>query len=121
MNRLVMIDVDTFDEKHLDKHLVEIIPEHPVKEMRTAAVVGGKWLVVYMEKISDKMEIYSMNEPAKHLGNIKLPDIGVIGKMEGKYNETEFIYSFSSFTEAGGLYRVMMDDPNFKSETLRTM
>lgn len=54
-----------------------------------------------------------MSVPAKLVKNIKLPDIGKVSKTYGIYNETELIYTFSSFTEAGGVYKIDMTNPEY--------
>jgi len=69
-----------------------------------------------MENASDRMKIYDFNTPANHLNDVQLPDIGSVGKSVGHYNETEFFFRFTSFTNPGTLFMLNMD--NYKTEKI---
>ena len=67
-----------------------------------------------MENSSDRIRIYDFSAPAKHLHDVELPEIGTVGKTVGHYNETEFFFRFSSFTNPGTLYFLNMDNFEMK-------
>ena len=75
-------------------------------------------LSYYLVDATDRIVVYDMNVPANQIGEIELPGLGVVNEVAGKYNESDFYYSFSSFTNPGSFYKVDMN--SFEQEHIYT-
>ena len=71
--------------------------------------INDKFIATYQEDAHELLEVFSAQQPAKFLTQIKLPDIGTIQSERGHYNEKEFFFKFTSFSDPGSIYRVDMD------------
>lgn len=100
-----MIDIKNLNPEKWEDAVVEVVPEHPKNNLQSASIINFKLTCFYMENVSDRIKVYDLNQqPAKMLHEIKLPEIGSIGKTVAHYNETEFFFRHSSFTDPGTLY-----------------
>jgi prolyl oligopeptidase len=81
----------------------EIIPE---RENEVLSLVGcvnhDKLLVIHMKDICDYMGLYDLN--GKLLENIPMPTLGTIVDLQGRKNQTEFFYKFSSFLSPASFF-----------------
>lgn len=66
-------------------------------------------IAYYLKDASDFMEVFDLSSPAKHLADIKLPDLGTIMTSHGKHDSDELFYKFGSFTDPGSAWRVDMN------------
>ena len=70
----------------------------------TGVVQGDVLLVCYVADVASKLQIHSLATGSKQR-NIPLPGIGSITSFGGRREDSEFFFSFSSFTEPGATYR----------------
>ena len=95
--------------------LVEIDPKQPGKEnwknvipeskhvLRTVSVVSGKLLVAYLEDVSSKLYVYSMD--GRKISEVELPTMGSARGFSGKPDDKEIFFSFSSFAYPPTVFR----------------
>ena len=129
-----MIDIkEGYNAEKWEESIVDAIPEHKSDVLKGAGIIDYKMTAFYNVNVSDRIKFYDFNAPAKLLHEVNLPDIGTIGKTSGHYNETEFFYKFSSFTDPGTLFRLnttdfsvnkisqtKIGDPNYNSDDYKT-
>jgi prolyl oligopeptidase len=72
----------------------------------------------YLADASDRMTVFDFACPAKQIRDLPLPGIGTVASSFGEHDKKEFIYKFTSFTDAGSSYRVDMD--TFELECIAT-
>lgn len=113
-DRVIMIDIATFDPKNLDASIVEVIPEHKTLINSGSSNLGGKLVVKYMEDASDRVYIYEFGTPAKLLNKVALPKVNAIHKMEGRFDEPTFVVSCDDFISPGTAYEVNVNDFSMK-------
>ena len=105
--KIVMIDVQYGDYiSDPLEHMSIVIPEHPWGVMSGTQVMGGKLIVNYMVKASDRMYIYDFAVPAKFLYRVNLPDIGSINSAHGQYDDPIFLVKTTNFISPGMTYQV---------------
>jgi prolyl oligopeptidase len=69
-----------------------------------------------LQDASDRIKVFDLSVPSKHIKDLELPGIGTVIGTSGKYNQSEFFYKFTSFTDPGSSYRV--DLSTFELETV---
>jgi prolyl oligopeptidase len=85
-----------------------MIGEHQRDVLTSCECIDGKIVAYYLKNASDRMQVFDFSTPAKMLKEIDLPDIGSIVASHGKYDEKDFFFKFSSFTDPGSSWRVDM-------------
>ena len=65
---------------------------------------GDVLLVCYVADVASKLQIHSLATGSKQR-DVPLPGIGSITSFGGRREDSEFFFSFSSFTEPGATYR----------------
>jgi prolyl oligopeptidase len=94
----------------------ELIPEHPKDVLQWASRLKGDFMVTcYLKDVKSSLQLrkFSTGEVIKEL---ELPGIGSVGGFSGSRKQSEFFFSFTSFTEPGAQYRV--EDPSNPSPVL---
>lgn len=81
----------------------EIIPETDAI-LQGAAVVNGQLLAEYEKNASSQLKTFDIN--GRDLGNVKLPQIGTVSGLGGKWNRKEVFFKFSSFTMPDSVYQI---------------
>ena len=66
---------------------------------------GDVLLVCYVADVASKLQIHSLATGSKQR-EVPLPGIGSITNFGGRREDSEFFFSFSSFTEPGATYRL---------------
>jgi prolyl oligopeptidase len=66
-------------------------------------VVGNQFIGTYLHDAHTRVRLFTLN--GKPMGEIPLPGIGSAGGFDGKRNEMETFYSFTSFTAPSTIYR----------------
>lgn len=96
--KLVAININ----KPAKENWKEIIPEkeHLLENVTTA---GGKLFAEYLQDVST--HIYQYDYTGKPEREIELPTIGTAGGFDGKKEDTEVFYSFTSFTFPTTIYK----------------
>ncbi|KAL3130653.1 hypothetical protein ABBQ38_008044 [Trebouxia sp. C0009 RCD-2024] len=84
----------------------DIVPEHLKHVLNWAAALKGDVLLVcYVADVASKLQIHSLGTGSKQR-DIPLPGIGSVTSFGGRREDSEFFFSFSSFTEPGATYRL---------------
>ena len=63
--------------------------------IENALLAGAHVVVDYLVDAKSEVEIYSLN--GKREGNLKLPGIGTVGELSGRYDSPDLFYAFTSF------------------------
>ena len=80
----------------------EMIPESSAV-MEGLSLAGGKLFVNYLENVRSSLRTFSAE--GKRLGEIPVPALGSVSGMNGRWDQDEAFYSFSSFHIPGTVYR----------------
>jgi prolyl oligopeptidase len=80
----------------------EILPESEAV-LQNVSAVGGKLFALYLKNVISELKIFSAE--GKPAGEIKLPALGVVSGMSGRWSSAEGFYSFSSFAYPPTSYR----------------
>src|SRR5690606_19722931 len=96
--RVVAIDLEHPERENW----IEIVPEAE-ETIRSVSHVGGKLIATYLKDAATQVLTFSLDgTPA---GEVTLPGLGSAGGFEGKADDSETFYTFSSFTDPGSIYR----------------
>ena len=80
----------------------DILPqaEEPLKG---SGLVGGKLIASYLQDVKSRVRIFTPDgEPIR---DVELPGIGSASGFDGKWNDAETFYTFSSYTVPSSIYR----------------
>ncbi len=80
----------------------EVIPETDAV-LQSVSAVGGRLFARYLKNVISELRIFDADGTAA--GQIKLPAIGVVSGMSGRWSSSEGFYSFSSFAHPPASYR----------------
>ncbi len=80
----------------------EVIPESSAV-IEGLSLAGGKLFVNYLENVRSSLRIFSPE--GKRLGEIPVPTLGSVSGMNGRWDQDEAYYSFTSFHIPGAIYR----------------
>ena len=80
----------------------EVVPEADAA-IQSFAAVGGKLFVEYLRNATSEVKIFTPD--GKSAGTLKLPGLGTVGAMDGRWESKEVFYRFNSFVEPGVIYR----------------
>lgn len=83
----------------------EVIPQ-TAETLESANVINNQFVVDYLKDARSQIKIFDLK--GEFIREVELPGIGSAGGFEGKRNETETFYSFTSFTAPGTIYRYDM-------------
>ncbi|MDQ2900493.1 MAG: prolyl oligopeptidase family serine peptidase [Acidobacteriota bacterium] len=84
------------------EHWREVVPEGS-SVLESIDTVGGKLAATYLENVISKIRLY--DESGKLLREMKLPGIGTVPGLHGKWEDDETFFEFTSFVEPGTIYR----------------
>ena len=79
-----------------------IVPEG-TDTIDSAAVIGGRLVVLTMHDASSRLRVYSPTGDS--LGEIPLPGLGAVAGISGREDEPELFYNFTSFTHPATNFR----------------
>ncbi len=96
--RIVAIDLD---DPAVDKWR-ELVPESQ-SVLMDAGLIGGKLLAEYLEDVKTVVRRYEPDGTL--LGAVELPGLGSASGFDGKADDSETFYSFSSFNVPNVIYR----------------
>ena len=88
--RLVAIDL----ARPQPEHWRVIVPEGK-DVIDGVEIIGGRFVVRSMRDASSRLAIYAKD--GREVGEVALPGIGTVGAVNGREDEEEFFYSFTSF------------------------
>ncbi|MGZ5304906.1 MAG: prolyl oligopeptidase family serine peptidase, partial [Bacteroidia bacterium] len=89
--KLVLIDPAKMDQDNWKT----IIPENE-NVLKSVSIVGGKIIATYMQHAS--MHVYQHDMTGKLERKIELPGVGTVGGFDGKKEDKEVFYTYTSFT-----------------------
>ena len=89
----------------------EIIPQSEAV-LQGAGVVNGQLLAQYEENASSQLILFSPG--GKLLGDVKLPAIGSVSGIGGKWDRKEVFFAFNSFTIPDSVYQINLSDRSTK-------
>jgi len=81
----------------------EIIPQNDAI-LQGAAIVNGQLLAQYEKNATSQLTLLTID--GKPLGEVKLPAIGSVFGLGGKWNRKEVFFAFHSFTVPDSIYRI---------------
>lgn len=85
----------------------EIIPQTDAV-LQSAGVVNGMLLAQYEENATSQLKLFDTE--GKALGDIRLPAIGSVFGLGGKWNRKEVFFAFHSFTIPDSVYQIDLKD-----------
>ena len=85
----------------------EIIPQTDAV-LQSAGVVNGMLLAQYEENATSQLKLFDTQ--GKALGDIRLPAIGSVFGLGGKWNRKEVFFAFHSFTIPDSVYQIDLKD-----------
>lgn len=62
-----------------------------------------------MANVVDKLKVFDMSTPAKHIKDVDLPGLGVVGDTNSEIDSKELFFMFSSYTDPGSAFRLDMN------------
>jgi prolyl oligopeptidase len=83
-----------------------LIPEDANDVLQSAAVCGGKIVCVYLHNASSALRVFDLQ--GKFIKEVKLPEIGSVGDVQGKKDENQAFFSFTSYLRPGTIYTLDM-------------
>jgi len=108
--RLVLID----PEKPQKQNWQVVIPESE-NVMTDVSLAGGRIVATYMKDASSEVAVFDTK--GKQLNKVELPAIGTVSGFNGKKEDKEVFFTFTSFTYPTTIYRY--DIPNNKVSLFR--
>lgn len=99
--RLIAIDVEQPDRQHWQ----EIIPEAE-ETLESISLLNHQFVADYLKDAYTTVRIYALT--GELVRQVELPGIGSAGGFDGKRDDTETFYSFTSFTVPAAIYRYDM-------------
>ncbi len=81
---------------------VDVVPESewPIEG---ASAAGGRIFVEYLENVKTRVKQYTA--AGKYLGDVKLPGVGSVSGIAGRWKDDEAFFTYASFVEPGTEYR----------------
>jgi prolyl oligopeptidase len=80
----------------------EVIPERE-HALQGVSFTGGHLAASYLEDARSAVQIYTPE--GEHVRDVELPGVGTVWGFEGRQDEAETFFSFSSFTTPGEIWR----------------
>jgi prolyl oligopeptidase len=94
----------SFDIGHPDStNWKPVVPESK-NVIEQSLLAGGKVVVRYLVDAKSEVEFYSLE--GKHEGKLKLPGIGTVEGLSGRYDTPELFYAFTSFLYPTTVFRL---------------
>jgi len=100
--RLIGIDINQPEPENWQ----EIIPENE-KTLEGVSVLNHQFILDYLQDARSKLQIHRLN--GDYIKDIELPAIGSVGGFNGKREDTETFYAFTSFTTPTTIYRYNLE------------
>lgn len=101
--RLLLID----SEQPREKNWRVLIPEDSADVLQSAVVCGGKLVCSYLHNASSALRVFDLD--GRLLREVALPEIGTIGAVSGRKEETQAFFSFISFLRPTTIFSLDMN------------
>ncbi len=92
-------------QKPEPKHWREIVPQS-TETLRGAGILNNQFVASYLQDARSQIKIFDLKGAL--VRQVELPGIGSVGGFNGKRDDRETFYSFTSFTTPGTVYRYDM-------------
>ena len=99
--KVIAVDIDNSQPENWQ----EIIPESN-EALKGVGILNNQFVCDYLQDAKSAIKIHDLQ--GNLLRNVSLPGIGSVGGFNGKKEDTETFYSFSSFTTPSTVYRYDM-------------
>ena len=99
--RVIAIDI----KKPQTKNWQEIIPQTQ-ETLESVGTLNNQFVAEYLKDARSQIKIFEIN--GNFVREVELPGIGSVGGFDGKRNDTETFYIYTSFTAPGTIYRYDM-------------
>ncbi len=99
--RVIAIDI----QKPEPKNWEEIIPQTQ-ETLESVGTLNNQFVAEYLKDARSQIKIFEIN--GNFVREVELPGIGSVGGFDGKREDTETFYIFTSFTTPGTIYRYDM-------------
>ncbi|MCC7506317.1 MAG: S9 family peptidase [Saprospiraceae bacterium] len=113
--RLMLVDTEHPEQKNWQV----LVAEDPSDVLQGASVCGGKLVCTYLHNASSALRVFTLEgQPIKE---VNLPELGSIGAVNGKKDDPQAFFSFSSFLRPATIYTLDMNTLEtrvFKAPTL---
>ncbi len=86
----------------------EVVPERRDASLQSFGVVGGKLALEYLKNASSLLEVRNLDGTL--VREVPLPGIGSASNLQGRDDEDEAYFSFTSFTTPTAIYRDVRED-----------
>ncbi|MBW4538164.1 MAG: prolyl oligopeptidase family serine peptidase [Myxacorys chilensis ATA2-1-KO14] len=100
--RAIAIPTTTPDRTHWQ----EIIPQ-AAETLQGISVLNHQFVASYLKDARSQIKIFDLN--GAFVREVELPGIGSVGGFDGKREDTETFYSFTSFTTPNTIYRYNLE------------
>ena len=100
--RLLLVHTEHPEEANWET----IIPEDSSDVLQSAALCGGRIVCSYLHHASSALRVFDLQ--GKLLKEIQLPEIGTVGGVSGKKNESTAFFAFTSFLRPTTIYSLDM-------------
>jgi prolyl oligopeptidase len=98
LGRVVAIDLD----RPARRHWVQVVPEKR-DVLRAVSFVGGRLVAQYLRDAASRVSVYLGNGEFER--QVELPGLGSVWGFEGRDDDADTFYRFTSFTTPGSVYR----------------
>jgi prolyl oligopeptidase len=106
--QVLLIDAEQPDPKNWRS----LIPNNPTDVLQHAEVCGDKIVCSYLHDASSALRVFDLN--GTFLKEIKLPEIGTIGNLEGEEKESLAFFSFQSFLRPNTIFALDMNTLEYR-------
>ena len=96
--RVVLID----PAKPQEANWTVVLPEKP-EPLTDAGTAGGKLFAIYMKDVSERAYVYSLDGTLEN--EIALPGLGAVSGLNGRNDDKEVFYTYTSFNYAPTIFR----------------
>ncbi|QDZ41319.1 S9 family peptidase [Euhalothece natronophila Z-M001] len=100
--RLIGIDINNPEPENWQ----EIVPESE-NTLEGVSLLNNQFILDYLQNARSRLQIHDLN--GNYLQDITLPGIGSVGGFNGKREDTETFYAFTSFTTPTTIYRYNLE------------
>ncbi|MFP4337737.1 MAG: prolyl oligopeptidase family serine peptidase, partial [Halothece sp.] len=100
--RLIGIDINNLGLENWQ----EIVPESE-NTLEGVSVLNNQFILDYLQNARSRLQIHHLD--GTYIKDIELPGIGSVGGFNGKREDTETFYAFTSFTTPTTIYRYNLE------------
>ena len=104
--RLILISANNASEQNWET----LIPEDSTDVLESAVLCGGRIVCNYLHNASNALRVFGEN--GQMIQEVKLPEIGSVGEISGRKEDSQAFFSFTSFLRPMTIYSIDMSDLN---------